>query len=185
MIPPILWWTFCFMCCWPKRSLVHAYWLIIFFRGFCNFCKVSQNINYMVVGIIVRVTHLKINVMKWCQIAVSSTFPVLNWGRNVAFNSDAPIDNCSVEGWQALLTRAKNNWRQRCPYKIADVDFRHWWHPDMPSVRLNWLLQDPFLKVPSISSPGIWFPALTVFLSWRPQPFPGRVWSSEDPRSVS
>lgn len=34
-----------------------------FLRGFCNFCKVSRNINYMVVGIIVRITHLKINLI--------------------------------------------------------------------------------------------------------------------------
>lgn len=45
--------------------------------------------------------------MKWCQIAVSSTFSMLNWGKNLAFNCYAPIDNCSVEGWQALLTRAE------------------------------------------------------------------------------
>ena len=31
----------------------------------------------MVVGIIVRITHPKINIMKWCQIAVGSTFPML------------------------------------------------------------------------------------------------------------
>lgn len=51
----------------------------------------------MVVGIIVRITHLKINLMK-CQVAVSSTFPVLNWEKNLAFNSCAPLGNCSVEG---------------------------------------------------------------------------------------
>lgn len=45
--------------------------------------------------------------MKWCQIAVSSTFSMLNWGKNLAFNCYAPTDNCSVEEWQALLTRAE------------------------------------------------------------------------------
>lgn len=42
----------------------HSRLLTIFFRGLCNFCKVSQNVNYMVVGIIVRITHLKINLKK-------------------------------------------------------------------------------------------------------------------------
>lgn len=36
----------------------------------------------MVVGIIVRITHSKINVMKWCQIAVGSSLPMLIRGKS-------------------------------------------------------------------------------------------------------
>jgi hypothetical protein len=50
--------------------------------SFLKFCKVSWSLNYMVVGIIVRITHSKINVMKWCQIAVGSSLPMLIRGKS-------------------------------------------------------------------------------------------------------
>lgn len=59
--PPITWWA---SCAGGHRKVscmsitTHFLW-----RSFPKFCKVSWSINYMVVGIIVRITHSKINLI--------------------------------------------------------------------------------------------------------------------------
>lgn len=70
--------------------------------SFLKFCKVSWSLNYMVVGIIVRITRWEINLVKWCQVAASSAFLMLTRGKSWAAYSSAPVDNCSADGWQAL-----------------------------------------------------------------------------------
>lgn len=49
------------LCAVGHRRVSFVPLLVTFLRGFCDFCKVSWNINYVVVGIIVWITHLKIN----------------------------------------------------------------------------------------------------------------------------
>lgn len=80
LTPPIMWELYVQLAIERSRACpMTAYFL---WGSFLKFCKVSWSLNYMVVGIIVRITHSKINLMKWCQIAVSSTFLMLIRGKS-------------------------------------------------------------------------------------------------------